>query len=300
MIAGFDDSVGRRRFLLNLAWMVSGGAAAVHGARAGQRGASPPEDAPNTHNMLAVGRETVFLSHLPMFDAANEDRTDFTSPHRFQVVLEATFANGNRNVTPLYTADRAAHPATRIYTVGPAQDSFVLSHLFTPADKPRVNAFGGATVFRGHLEHGGVGIPGLQDTQVKITRVVHAHKFDPKAKKPDQLEYIVFGKGTELFLAHTIAGPPDCDHVLSARMTGQTYTDTELRQDIRVVFAARKNVASERVRAGQRLDGALRIGGATTAPVRVQVQADVEFYFEEGELLVPATFNPTPEERKAT
>jgi hypothetical protein len=59
-------------------------------------------------------------------------------------------------------------------------------------------------------------------------------------------------------------------------------------------------VASQRVRAGQRLDGALRIGGATTSPVRVQVQPDVEFYFEEGELLVPATFNPTPEERKAT
>ena len=82
-------------------------------------------------------------------------------------------------------------------------------------------------------------------------------------------------------------------------MTGHTFTQTELRQEIRVVFAARKNVAGERVRAGQRLDGALRIGGAATSPVRVQVQPDVEFYFEEGELMVPATFNPTPEERKA-
>jgi hypothetical protein len=280
--------------------MAGGGVGVVHAAFGGQRGASPSEDAPNTHNMLAVGRETVFLSHLPMFDAVNADRTDFTSPHRFQVILEATFSNGTDNVTPLYTADRAAHAATRIYTVGPAQDSFVLSQLFTPPDKPRVSAFRGATVFRGHLEHGGVGIPGLQDTQVKITRVVHAHKFDPKAKKPDLLEYIVFGKGTELFLAHAIAGPPDFDHVLSARMTGHTFTETELRQDVRVVFTERKNLASQRVRAGQRLDGALRIGGATTSPVRVQVQPDVEFYFEEGELLVPATFTPTPEERKAT
>ena len=187
MMTGFDDGVGRRRFLLNLASMVGGGVGVVYGAGGGQRGAGPPEDAPNTHNMLAVGRETIFLSHLPMFDAANADRTDFTSPHRFQVILEATFANGNKNVTPLYTADRAAHATTRIYTVGPPKDSFVLSQLFTPADKPRVSAFG-ATVFRGHLEDGGVGIPGLQDAQVKITRVVHAHKFDPKAKKPDQLE----------------------------------------------------------------------------------------------------------------
>ena len=299
MMSRLDDRSGRRRFLLNLGWLVGTGVGLAHGAEGGQRGAIPREDDPNTHNMLVVGRDTAFLSHLPMFDAANADRTEFTSPHRYQVILEATFANGNKNVTPLYTADRAGHANTRIYTVGPEPDSFVLSRLFTPAAKPRVSAFK-ATVFRGHLEHGGVGVPGLEDTRVRITRVVHAHKFDPKATKPDQLEYIVFGKGAELFLAHAIVGPPDFDHVLSARVTGHTFTDAELRQEIRVAFPERKNVVGQRVRAGQRLDGALRIGSAAaTSPVRIQVQPDVEFYFEEGELSVPPTFDPTPEERKA-
>jgi hypothetical protein len=296
MIGGFDDSVGRRRFLLNLAWLTAGGAGLVRGAGV-QRGPDASEDAPNTHNMLAVGRDTVFLSHLPMFEAA--DRTEFTSPHRFQVILEASFATGGRNVTPLYTADRAAHAGTRIYTVGPDPDSFVLAHLFTPSDKPRVSAFK-AKVFRGHLEHRGIVIPGLQDVEVRIARVVHAHKFDPRAKKPDQLEYIVFGKGRELFLAHTITGPPDFDHVFSARMTGHTFTATELRQDVRVVFGNRKNVAAERLRTNQSVEGTLLVGGAATAPaIRVQVQPGVEFYFEEGELLVPPTFDPTAEERKA-
>ena len=299
MMRRLDDRSGRRRFLLNLGWLAGSGVGLAHGAAGGQRGAIHREDEPNTNNMLAVGRDTAFLSHLPMFDAANDDRTEFTSPHRFQVILEATFEKGGKNVTPLYTADRGTHASTKIYTVGPEPDSFVLSRLFTPADKPRVSAFK-AKVIRGHLEHRGVGIPGLQDVQVRIARVVHAHKFDPKAMKPDQLEYIVFGKGAEIFLAHAIAGPPDFDHVLSARVTGHTFTDAELRQDIRVAFPERKNVAGQRVRAGQRLDGALRIGSAAaTSPVRVQVQPDVEFYFEEGELSVPPTFDPTPEERKA-
>jgi hypothetical protein len=48
------------------------------------------EDAPNTHNMLVFGEQAVFLSHLPMFGALNKTKTGFRSPHRYQVILEAT------------------------------------------------------------------------------------------------------------------------------------------------------------------------------------------------------------------
>ena len=41
-----------------------------------------------------------------------------------------------------------------------------------------------------------------RDVNVTVTRVVHFRKFDPAATKPAQLEYLLFGKGTELFLAH--------------------------------------------------------------------------------------------------
>jgi hypothetical protein len=51
--------------------------------------AAAAEDQPNTHNMLVFGDQTVFFSHLPMFDGLNKKRTDFTSPHRFQVILQA-------------------------------------------------------------------------------------------------------------------------------------------------------------------------------------------------------------------
>ena len=68
------------------------------------------EDAPNTHNMLVVGTEAVFLSHLPMFDGLNKEKSDYTSPHRYQVILEARFSSGGKDVTAVYTEDRKSHP----------------------------------------------------------------------------------------------------------------------------------------------------------------------------------------------
>jgi hypothetical protein len=58
-------------------------------------GASPGEDPPATHNMLVIGEKAVFLSHLPMFGASDPTKDDF-SPHRFQVILEATFTDRNK------------------------------------------------------------------------------------------------------------------------------------------------------------------------------------------------------------
>ena len=116
--------------------------------------AGTQEDAPNTHNMLVVGTEAVFLSHLPMFHGVNKEKSDYTSPHRYQVILEARFSSGGKDVTAVYTEDRKSHPRTKMYTLSPTSD-FVLAKLFTPdVQKPELSSFR-ATVFRGHLERGG-------------------------------------------------------------------------------------------------------------------------------------------------
>jgi hypothetical protein len=261
-------------------------------------------DGPNQHNMLVVGEQTVFLSHLPMFQAGSPedsalDKTgaEFTSPHRFQVILEATFSRGGKDVTGLYAADRRAHATTRIYTLEPnVKQPFVLSRLFTPAAKPQLRSFT-ATVFRGHLEQGGEPIQGLSGVRVEIRRVVHGRKFNPKGQKPAQLEYLLFGKGSELFLAHAIMAPPDFDQVFSATIPGRQFTESELSRDVRVAFPDRKNVVADRLREGEKVSGSLIVpGDKSAAATRIDLQATREFYFEEGELLVPHTFDPTPEE----
>lgn len=250
------------------------------------------EDRPATHNMLVFGEQTVFFSHLPMFEALDEAGTEFMTPHRFQVILQAA-------LTPQqmasYAKDRQANPGTQFYTIGPKQ--FVLTRLFEPKAAPRLKEFA-ATVFRGHLEaEPNHPVRGLVDVKVKIARVVHGRKFDPRASKPDALEYLVFGRGPERFLAHAIFGPPDFDHVVKLNAVSPDLTDRDLEQDVRVAIPDRKNIVGQRLREGQRVEGMLRIGSG--APAKVQLEIGKRIYFEEGELLMPPIFpDPTEEEKR--
>jgi hypothetical protein len=274
--------MGRRDFLLTT----------TIGSLALSFGVAPAaaEDRPTNHNMLVFGEHAVFFSHLPMFHGLNADGTGFSSPHRYQVILEAALTTEQSDS---YVKDRRAHPDTRFYTLGP--EAFVLSQLFTPEGAPRRTSFT-ATVFRGHLEADGKQVPGLKDVLVKIARVVHGRMFDPHGKKPAGLEYLLFGRGTERFLAHSIFTPPDFDHVLPVNLTGAELTDRDLEQDARIVVPNRSNVAAERLRQGQHVEAMLHIGA--TSPRKVQIDVGPQIYFEEGELLVPPNFDPTDEEKK--
>src|SRR5262245_8709732 len=174
-----------------------------------------PADEPNVHNMLIVGRKSVFLSHLPMFSSV-----DSKSPHRFQVILEASFTREGADAQAAYFEDRIKSAAIKIYTLNP--DQFVLSDL--TATKPLSSFL--AKVFRGHLEKEGQEI--LSGVNVQLKNVVHFREFDPKAIRPAKLEYILFGKGDELFLAHFITRPPDFDQVISVSATGHGFSDEDL------------------------------------------------------------------------
>jgi len=253
---------------------------------------SAAEDGPATHNMLVFGERAVFLSHLPMFNRPNAEGTEFVSPHRYQLILEAALTTEQ---LASYVKDRQAHPGTPFYTLGP-EEEFVLSHLFTPQGGPRRTSFT-ATIFRGHLEDPPKKpVPGLENTVVKIARVVHARMFDPRGSEPAALEYLLLGRGTERFLAHAIFKPPDFDHVLPVNLSGVDLADPDLNQNLRVVIPGRTNVAAQRLRQGQRVDAMLHVG--STPPRKVQLEAGPQIYFEEGELLVPPTFDPTAEEKK--
>jgi len=238
--------------------------------------------------MMVVGEKSVFLSHLPMF----------MPPHNFQVILEATFTSGGINVQDVYTRDRQSHGQTKMYTLRP-EESFKLPSLFTP-DPPSRNSFKG-TIFRGHLERGGEEIEGLTNIDVNVKRVVYAQKFGRGFDKSDKLTYILFGRGQELFLAHVIARPPDFDQILSVKIDNPP-SDEELSRGVSVVIPDRENSASRRIKEKEKVVGQGHVTGAHQF-LQLQIQADVEFYFEEGELsssmMMDGMFDPTPEERKA-
>lgn len=262
-------------------------------------------DGVGTHNMLVVGEQTAYLSHLPMFQGLNDARTAFRSRHRYQVILEATFSDASGNLTDVYTADRKSNPTERMYTINPAL--FVLPDL-DPKGKA-LRTFRGNTVFRGHLERGGKPIIGFlefftKDTpaegvfDVNITNVVHFHKFVPGAAKPAKLQYILFGKGAETFLAHFIAAPPEFDQMISVKITGQQFSDVALAQGIKVSIVGRANTAKTRLRQGEQASGTAMIAGSNNS-LPLKLEAVKEFYFEEGELRLQDTMTPTAEEIKS-
>ena len=187
-----------------------------------------------------------------------------------------------------------------MYTLNP--DLFVLSRLDPKGTA--IKKFRGSALIRGHLERGGKSFIGDFENppeggafDVNVVNVVHFHEFDPKAAKPATLEYLLFGKSSELFLAHLITTPNDFDQIISIKTIDQTFSDEELREGKRIVFANRGNTAKERLKEKASDSGVLQIPGAAPRTVRVEVVR--EFYFEEGELFLPPTFKSTAEERKS-
>src|SRR4030095_3013490 len=102
--------IDRRLFLTQLCAVAATGALIGSTLKAETPAAGTQEDAPNTHNMLVVGTEAVFLSHLPMFDGLNKGKSDYTSPHRYQVILEARFSSGGKDVAGGSSRRPNTHP----------------------------------------------------------------------------------------------------------------------------------------------------------------------------------------------
>jgi hypothetical protein len=247
------------------------------------------EDCPNTHNMLVFGEKTIYLSHLPMFDGLTANKADYASPHRYQVILEVSFQRNGKDLQNIYSADRGRNPSIRIYTLNPKQ--FVLPRFVSgnPESAP-LTAFK-AKVFRGHLENGGRVVPELDDIIVKVNRVIHFRMFDPRADKPGELKYLLFGRVQETFLAHYVSKPPDFDQVLSVKVDGHTFTDVELSKGIELTIPGRLNQASARIKEAETAKGQTQTADGQT--LKFNLKAGKVIYFEEGELLMPPTFEDT-------
>lgn len=265
------NQLGRRRFLIGAAAMAKLGAVAVCGARylGGPAAAAGLEDEPGVHGMLMAGAATVFLSHLPMF----------VTPHDYQVILEATLTRPGHDPHAEYIADRTRTGAT-LYTLEP--ERFVLPRL---AAASPLQSFKGS-VYRGHFERfptqaAKAAARVLQNVDVTITRVIHFAHFDPAATKPAELEYLLFGKGDELFLAHTITRPPDFDQIVPVTPLDRVFTGAELDRGVRVVIPGR-NVPADRLAGVEPVTGT--IAGTDGAATTVRLRPGAEVYFEEGEL----------------
>jgi hypothetical protein len=237
------------------------------------------------HNMFAFGRDTVFLSHLPMF----------MSPHDAQLILQVTLENADGgSLAEVWASERDDHPEERVYTMMP--EKFALSTLYAE-DPPERTSFR-ATFFRGHLERGGEPVADLTDVVVRIVDVVYARRFDPRSAL-DDLTYLLLGGADELFLAHVITRPPDFDQILAVEVSGPQLDEDDRRAGISVAFPGRANTAEARLRNDE---SATARGHVTGAHQFLALELDHvrELYFEQGELSTSrGAFESTPLETEA-
>jgi hypothetical protein len=256
---------------------------------------------PTFHGMVLFGEQTAYLSHLPMF----------MSPHDYQAIFEVTFSKEGSDPMAAYVQDRRENTGSKMYGFAPVidagdqdplTDAFVLTDLVTPAhpqdpaSPPLRRAFKG-DIYRGHFETFHVHekaasdppkpIPGLERVAARVTNVVVFRKFDPNPRELPQLEYLLFGKAQELFLAHVITGPPDFDQILGVQVEGREFTDDELRRGILVTFPGRENTAERKIDEQEEVTGQVQVPvERPDGPhsVAVQLKAGTQFYFETDDL----------------
>lgn len=243
-------------------------------------GEHPEPDAPSSHGMAVVGSGTVFLSHLPMIHR----------PHNYQVILQGAFGSSHG----AYHDDRKAHPETRLYTFAP--EVFVLPDLFPgeTGEPPARTSFAGS-LFRNHFEqppaHPETPVEIASDVIVDVVDVVFHHRFGPDDRQPEQLTYILFGKGPERFLAHRITGPflttsrQEFDHLLTVGVEGLEVSDEQLRHGVEVTVAARPDEPGTKLMEQERVAALAAVNGQ---PVPIEIETRAELYFETNDLALAA------------
>ena len=265
---------------------------------------SPPADwfkpgmTHSGHGQVIIGDGPIYLSHLPMFLYDNDFFDQRGHPHHYQVILEVVFSGAGADD---YLNDRQETRAP-LYTLAPSP--FHMLDLVAPEpETSRLSSFTG-TIFRGHFERQKSPQPFdiepdmLQnDVRVDVTRVIYGHEFSFQPAPLEHLEYILFGEGEDLFLAHRITRSPDFDQLLPVRIEDDTFAAEELQQGIFVTVPDRANSLPERLMDGDTVSGEARSAGTGVLLASgFQIEAGPEFYFEESELHFPALDDDTQAE----
>ena len=178
-------------------------------------------DTANYHGMFMLGQETLFLCHMPMFTKAC---------HMYQMIIEASLP---AEVMSAYINDRRNTPNLVYNLINSDGTPFTLPALAIgeiteyPVDiyQDYSNQGDGEPL---NLLYSGV--------TLKVERVVYYRHFDFNFSYPENLTYILFGKGNEAHLSHFISKDPDYQHLLTLDRAPNWLASDELQASVHVNF----------------------------------------------------------------
>jgi len=110
---------------------------------------------------------------------------------------------------------------------------------------------------------------------VHIARTVHTHRYDPDAAPLSQLTYVLFGAGSETYLAHFITRPPDFDQIIGVQVD-HALPASELAGGVLLTVGGRPNTLDDRIQEGAGAVAATLHSASGDIPVTVTPVA--QFY----------------------
>lgn len=165
------------------------------------------KDPKGFHGMLFFGQgDTFYISHLPMFHR----------PHDYQAIVEVRL---KPEAKAKYQAELKRKGG--YFTFAP-DETFVLPEVVV--EKQPIKG----TLVQGHFERGGSELLG---TELELVRVVFYKKISETDKKPVKEKYIIFGNGTEYFMAHEVFQRPNVDEIIP--LPKNYPISKELQKDIK-------------------------------------------------------------------
>ncbi len=168
----------------------------------GAVGPTTLHESPSIHSMLVLGRHSddIFLHHYDLFNNPN---------HSYHVTLEAEIVEPAAK--KLYDDWRAAN-GDGMVAIDP--EVFFLPELKNGTRTEFYAKFSETARPGGVETQWGTVIPGLEHAKIKIKRVIEFRHFDPQAKYPDHLTYLLFGNSNEVYLAHEVTEAPNFQQVV--------------------------------------------------------------------------------------
>lgn len=221
-------------------------------------------DSPCIHGMRIVGEQSIYLSHMGLFN---------NSCHDYQGLFEVSF-DGVNNPQKIYLDAQKKDPNQNEFTIEPSR-KFVLPELAAG----KLTSFK-AKIYSGQYERS-VTNPKLLDgdVTVKVKRVLHFRQFKAGAKQPATSEYLLFGDPTEQLAAHLITASPDFDQVVAVK-TPLALTNAALAKAVRLVLPNRPTPNAK-----ANLTQALKLGDKPAVQVNGQqpnqaIESGIQYFLE--------------------
>lgn len=232
------------------------------------------------HGQLLFGADAVCLHHLPFL----LDDPD-AHPHIFQTLVRVAFASPDDRAA--YLERRKAAPEALFTAAPPPFDQDALEAMRDGGTEGR--SLGRVEIYDGHFENDPRPSPFLV-AEMTVEEVIVFREIDPGGPRRERLSYVVAAAGSEAFLVHLFAAPPDFDQVLRAGLAVEppAHGPPPDLHGGRLTVHETPNAEGARLRPGTTLDCGVD-DGTRRLPTSVAIEVTTQIYCEGGELSAMAS-----------